>query len=165
MAHKFLIVNNQFRWSRSIDYHFELLSSNESRKDAIGGGLFYIDQLNKKIFLYHKSEDFGYVNKTDIISALDRTLISERYEGYKVFISKTDTLEIAMQQEKEDYIIDLTKPFTIDKVIEKDNSFKITNIRNVSTYVPIVPVKVKKISRNEPCKCGSGMKFKRCCGK
>jgi uncharacterized protein YchJ len=70
-----------------------------------------------------------------------------------------------LQQEKEDYIIDLSKPLTIDKVIEKDNSFKITNIRNVSTYVPIVPVKVKKISRNEPCKCGSGMKFKRCCGK
>jgi uncharacterized protein YchJ len=70
-----------------------------------------------------------------------------------------------MQQEKEDYIIDLTKPLTIDKVIEKDNSFKITNIRNASTYVPIVPVKVKKISRNEPCTCDSGMKFKRCCGK
>jgi hypothetical protein len=67
MAHKFLIVNNQFRWSRSIDYHFELLSSNECRKDAIGGGLFYIDQLNKKIFLYHKSEDFGYVNKADML--------------------------------------------------------------------------------------------------
>ena len=27
------------------------------------------------------------------------------------------------------------------------------------------PVKHKKIGRNEPCPCGSGKKFKNCCGK
>ena len=27
------------------------------------------------------------------------------------------------------------------------------------------PVRVKKIGRNEPCPCGSGMKYKHCCGK
>jgi hypothetical protein len=168
MANKFLIVNNQFRWSRSIKYHFELLQEKESRKDAIGGGLFHIDRLNKKIYLYHRSEDFGYVNKDHIISALDRTLLSELYDGYKVFISKTDTLEIAMQQEKEDYIIDLSKPLTIDKVIENDKnkSYQIVDRSGYCHVVPKpVPVKVVKIGRNEPCSCYSGLKYKKCCGK
>ncbi|MCC7154614.1 MAG: SEC-C domain-containing protein [Bryobacterales bacterium] len=29
---------------------------------------------------------------------------------------------------------------------------------------PAAPVKSQKISRNEPCPCGSGKKFKKCCG-
>lgn len=166
MAHKFLIVNNQFRWSRSIKYHFELLSDKESRQDATGGGLFYVDQINKKIFLYHKSEDFGYADKSDIIAALDRTLISERYDGYKVFISKTDTLEIAMQEEEEDYIIDLSKPLVFDQVedvVKNDRHIKnsLSNIVGVKS----TPIRVDKVGRNELCKCGSGMKFKKCCGK
>jgi len=168
MAHKFLIVNKQFRWSRSVDYHFELLYTKESRQDAVGGGLFYIDQVNKKIFLYHKSEDFGYADKADIISALDRTLISERYDGYKVFISKTDDLEIAMQEEQEDYIIDLSKPLTIDEIIENDSnkSYKIVNRGGYCHVEPkSAPVRVEKVGRNEPCKCGSGKKYKKCCFK
>lgn len=28
-----------------------------------------------------------------------------------------------------------------------------------------VPVKSVKISRNDPCTCGSGIKYKKCCGK
>jgi SEC-C motif-containing protein len=27
------------------------------------------------------------------------------------------------------------------------------------------PVTVSKIGRNEPCPCGSGAKYKKCCGK
>ena len=29
----------------------------------------------------------------------------------------------------------------------------------------IIPVAQKKIARNEPCPCGSGKKYKQCCGK
>jgi uncharacterized protein YecA (UPF0149 family) len=33
------------------------------------------------------------------------------------------------------------------------------------SYYPQAPVRVgRKIGRNEPCPCGSGKKFKRCCG-
>ena len=31
--------------------------------------------------------------------------------------------------------------------------------------VPQMPVRVEKIGRNDPCPCGSGAKFKKCCGK
>ncbi|NLC12153.1 MAG: hypothetical protein GX767_07880, partial [Firmicutes bacterium] len=27
------------------------------------------------------------------------------------------------------------------------------------------PITVKKVGRNEPCPCGSGKKYKKCCGK
>ena len=27
------------------------------------------------------------------------------------------------------------------------------------------PKRIKKIGRNEPCPCGSGKKYKQCCGK
>jgi preprotein translocase subunit SecA len=27
------------------------------------------------------------------------------------------------------------------------------------------PIKSRKVGRNEPCPCGSGKKFKQCCGK
>ena len=31
--------------------------------------------------------------------------------------------------------------------------------------VPQVPIHVEKVGRNEPCPCGSGAKYKKCCGK
>jgi len=27
------------------------------------------------------------------------------------------------------------------------------------------PVRVKKVGRNDPCPCGSGKKYKKCCGR
>jgi SWIM/SEC-C metal-binding protein len=29
---------------------------------------------------------------------------------------------------------------------------------------PTAPVKTEKVSRNDPCPCGSGKKYKKCCG-
>jgi len=31
-------------------------------------------------------------------------------------------------------------------------------------FGPIAPFRGKKVGRNEPCPCGSGRKYKRCCG-
>jgi preprotein translocase subunit SecA len=30
---------------------------------------------------------------------------------------------------------------------------------------PVSPRRVKKVGRNDPCPCGSGKKYKKCCGK
>jgi SWIM/SEC-C metal-binding protein len=32
------------------------------------------------------------------------------------------------------------------------------------TLNPPVPIQYEKIGRNEPCPCGSGKKYKKCCG-
>jgi protein translocase subunit secA len=38
-------------------------------------------------------------------------------------------------------------------------------ITNSSSETRKTPVKVKKIGRNDPCPCGSGKKYKNCCGR
>jgi preprotein translocase subunit SecA len=30
--------------------------------------------------------------------------------------------------------------------------------------IPDQPLRVEKVGRNEPCLCGSGKKYKKCCG-
>jgi hypothetical protein len=43
------------------------------------------------------------------------------------------------------------------------------NMKNVEnqpkTITPSTPLRVDKIGRNDPCPCGSGAKYKKCCGK
>ncbi|WP_058486645.1 SEC-C metal-binding domain-containing protein [Defluviitalea phaphyphila] len=48
-----------------------------------------------------------------------------------------------------------------DKILTKEQRKQIRNDINKSKTV----VKPKKIGRNEPCPCGSGLKYKKCCGK
>ena len=39
------------------------------------------------------------------------------------------------------------------------------NENTITNHQEVVPVVEKKIARNEPCPCGSGKKYKHCCGK
>ena len=48
--------------------------------------------------------------------------------------------------------------------MEKDKPEDITDLEILSNP-PKTVVAEKKIGRNEPCPCGSGMKYKKCCGK
>ena len=64
----------------------------------------------------------------------------------------------------------------LKKVIERKQTVKVTNagledtaIRNLDTTTkkstaPIVN-NTPKVGRNDPCPCGSGKKYKNCCGK
>jgi uncharacterized protein YchJ len=40
---------------------------------------------------------------------------------------------------------------------------EVTKLNLATTYVR--PEHVRKVGRNDPCWCGSGQKYKRCCGK
>ena len=40
-----------------------------------------------------------------------------------------------------------------------------TNTNDGKEALKTAPKKVKKVGRNEPCPCGSGKKYKQCCGK
>jgi uncharacterized protein YecA (UPF0149 family) len=48
-----------------------------------------------------------------------------------------------------------------DDILTKERRNEIKKEYNTSKIV----VKPKKIGRNEPCPCGSGLKYKKCCGK
>jgi uncharacterized protein YecA (UPF0149 family) len=44
----------------------------------------------------------------------------------------------------------------------KDGVIKLQKNRVIR---PEEPLSVSKVGRNDPCNCGSGKKFKKCCGK
>ena len=59
--------------------------------------------------------------------------------------------------------IDVTKIFSRMRLREKQN--QTLNENSVSEKINQSAIKTKKISRNAPCPCGSGKKYKHCCGK
>ena len=52
--------------------------------------------------------------------------------------------------------------YTIE--LEPDKSEDITDLE-ILLNIPKTKIGEKKIGRNEPCPCGSGKKYKKCCGK
>ncbi len=59
--------------------------------------------------------------------------------------------------------IDVSKIFSRMRLREKQN--QTLNENSVSEKINQSAIKTKKISRNAPCPCGSGIKYKHCCGK
>ena len=59
--------------------------------------------------------------------------------------------------------IDVSKIFSRMRLREKQN--QTLNKNSVSEKINQSAIKTKKISRNAPCPCGSGKKYKHCCGK
>ena len=59
--------------------------------------------------------------------------------------------------------IDVSKIFSRMRSREKQN--QTLNENSVSEKINQSAIKTKKISRNAPCPCGSGKKYKHCCGK
>ena len=59
--------------------------------------------------------------------------------------------------------IDVSKIFSRMRLREKQN--QTLNENSVSEKINQSAIKTKKISRNTPCPCGSGKKYKHCCGK
>ena len=59
--------------------------------------------------------------------------------------------------------IDVSKIFSRMRLREKQN--QTSNENSVSEKINKSAIKTKKISRNAPCPCGSGKKYKHCCGK
>lgn len=53
----------------------------------------------------------------------------------------------------------------IDMIYFTEKGYSENFYKNKSTYYSEPIVKKRKIGRNEPCPCGSGKKYKKCCGK
>ena len=47
----------------------------------------------------------------------------------------------------------------------KENTKKITTNDSEDKVEKKKPKRTKKVGRNDPCPCGSGKKYKQCCGK
>ena len=77
-------------------------------------------------------------------------------EGYEMF----DSLLIKIE--------DLTAQFLLKAEVRQNTERKQTlqgNANDGKEAIKSTPKRVNKIGRNDPCPCGSGKKYKNCCGK
>ena len=78
-------------------------------------------------------------------------------EGYEMFDNLLDTIDM-----------DITRFLVKAEVrqnVERQQVIKGKAVENPNKVKKQQPKRVKKVGRNEPCPCGSGKKYKNCCGK
>ena len=78
-------------------------------------------------------------------------------EGYEMF----DNLLAAISQDTTRYLLNAE----IRQNVEREQVIKGNTNEDKSKTKKKTPVRVKKVKRNDPCPCGSGKKYKQCCGK
>ena len=93
-------------------------------------------------------------------------------EAYKIeSFNMFEELVSSIQEEatKAVFSVKAQKRENYDSLVKEEKENKVKNIstnENGKSEVKKEPVRVeKKIGRNEPCPCGSGKKYKNCCGK
>ena len=79
-------------------------------------------------------------------------------EGFELFNSM-------LQKIDKDISIFLLKAEIRQNIERKENTKKITTNDSEDKVEKKKPKKTKKVGRNDPCPCGSGRKYKQCCGK
>lgn len=77
-------------------------------------------------------------------------------EGFDMF----DEMIRAIRNDTVKYVLNVN----IETKTTRENKIKITSQSNKSAPVSKTVRKQKKVGRNEPCPCGSGKKYKKCCG-
>jgi preprotein translocase subunit SecA len=84
--------------------------------------------------------------------------VEYKFAGYDMFNDMTasirqDTVKAMMH-------------LRVEQKVEREEVAKVTGTNKDDTSVK-APVRRKsaKIGRNDPCPCGSGLKYKQCCGK
>ncbi len=78
-------------------------------------------------------------------------------EGYEMFDNLLDTIDMDVTR----FLVKAE----IRQNIEREQVAKGKAVENPNKVKKQQPKRVKKIGRNDPCPCGSGKKYKNCCGK
>lgn len=76
-----------------------------------------------------------------------------------------DLFDSMLQRIDKDVSIFLLKAEIRQNIERKENTKNVTTNESEESAPKRKPKKSKKIGRNEPCPCGSGKKYKQCCGK
>ena len=105
-------------------------------------------------------------------------LIKELYDlGYVDFSIEGDYDNFLTNSNKQNEIFSEYKVKTLSAIYsstdfpEESEEFYIDDDANMSFFeedekvIQLTPEKKVKVNRNDPCPCGSGIKFKKCCGK
>lgn len=88
-------------------------------------------------------------------------VIEYRLEGFDMF----DAMVAAIKEDTVRML--LTVRIRTEEEIKREQTLKPTSAKGANeTGEPLRPIrKAKKIGRNDPCPCGSGKKYKKCCGR
>jgi len=105
MALKF-VINDGNIIARNVKYHYQLSIDNSKTK---GGGYFYIDRINKILWLYSKSHEFGSVNKEKIEKAFKEGKVEDIFKGHEIRFSYSEFLPDIIKNND----FEVIKPFVI----------------------------------------------------
>ncbi len=72
--------------------------------------------------------------------------------------------ELDMLERLQTLYSDLGREKEARKVRDRLKKIERGGVSALTDTEPQVPVRVTKVGRNEPCPCGSGKKYKKCCG-
>lgn len=94
-------------------------------------------------------------------------LVEYKKESYNMFIDlitniKTEIIKVLFTLQLRSKEDEEAEKEALEKMKAKKEAEQAQMITNLEEQVPVVE---KKIARNEPCPCGSGKKYKQCCGK
>ena len=114
----------------------------------------------KKQTIWVTDEDSIALNIADELMAHAKELGIEL--EFKNCLDSLDDVDNLIKLENPEIILDSLRDSLKDNAVEYTMSYS----SNSSTKTQTVRQRVStKIGRNKPCPCGSGNKFKKCCGK
>ncbi len=105
---------------------------------------------NKDPLIEYKNEGFALFDK--MLGEIDSTVVNRFMRVRKVTKQQKQEIDKLQEVHKKDVNI-------------LGSSTKNQSQTNQTESEAKKPIKVEKVGRNEPCPCGSGKKYKKCCGK
>lgn len=155
------------KYKESIAFHQEFITYFKDDK--------YLCPFYKNLALsyFYQENDISYFKELlnrypydyDLLNAYFTCLFKQnKYEELKVEIQKQLPLSIEYNIETKNIIRHVVELFK--DINEEELALQYAQIeRKQNDFGKKKPTKVIKVGRNDPCPCGSGKKYKKCCGK
>jgi len=137
------------------------------------------DKSREEVLEYYKSLFHSNLSRSEehaffwasLVSACTDLYPEEVYEEIKQAFNDEIVDEMVLDLKFVDQQMALGKPEILSRLRRNNNDLISDTIAEMEHWAgfqpsqaPAAPVKKKKIGRNEPCPCGSGKKYKKCCG-
>ena len=145
----------------------EMAFARLNEKEALFGETVF-REVERTILL--RSVDTKWIDHLDAMEdlrgAISLNAYAQRNPVFEYKIQGTDMFEEMVDDIREDTVRKLLTVMPREKAVERTAVAKVTSEGFAGGEKPVAkkPVKVVKIGRNEPCPCGSGKKYKKCCG-
>jgi preprotein translocase subunit SecA len=157
----------------------EHLNTMEQLRDSIGlRGYGQVDPL-----VAYKQESFTLFTRLlnsiedEVINILNKVEFTQAPQTPPPSLPKKVKYEGAQEEDSSESIKEVASSSSTDmkkvekQVVSRPSSGVVSSVRSVGDKMNAIvqssqkPVEEDKVGRNDPCTCGSGKKYKKCCGK